>query len=298
MLPDDFDFALMPEGPGTFSLKEVGMTSSTIEDIDYAITSWLKEDLELSTYTNEGLVKVPVLWQVPERAYQVKNAKELRDDGDGLKLPLISIERTNMTKDPAKKGSFQAHLYSVEKNGKPGRIVIARRIVQDKTRNFAVASGTRTNTGAVRQKYTKRQNKKVVIQSVSIPIPVYVDVEYKITLKTEYQQQMNNLIIPFITSTGQINSFVFEKNGYLYEAFIQQDYSIDSNSSNLGEDERMFQTKVDLKVLGYLLGDGENEEAPKVTVRETITEVKLIRERTIVGDSKPWESDDDSFRDF
>ena len=32
------------------------MMSSTIEDIDYAIVSWLKEDLNLSTKTNEGYV--------------------------------------------------------------------------------------------------------------------------------------------------------------------------------------------------------------------------------------------------
>ena len=37
MLPDDFDFALMPEGTGKFTLSEIGMLSSTIEDIDYAI---------------------------------------------------------------------------------------------------------------------------------------------------------------------------------------------------------------------------------------------------------------------
>ena len=281
MLPDDFDFALMPEGPGTFSLKEVGMTSSTIEDIDYAITSWLKEDLELSTYTNEGLVKVPVLWQVPERAYQVKNAKELRDDGDGLKLPLISIERTNMTKDPAKKGSFQAHLYSVEKNGKPGRIVIARRIVQDKTRNFAVASGTRTNTGAVRQKYTKRQNKKVVIQSVSIPIPVYVDVEYKITLKTEYQQQMNNLTTPFITKTGQINAFTMKRKGHVYEGFVQQGFSPSNNIATLGEDSRMFTTEITVNVLGYLIGDGDSKDRPIARIDENIVEYQFPRESTV-----------------
>ena len=224
MLPDEFDFAMMPEGTGDFSLKEVGMMSSTIEDIDYAIVSWLKEDLNLSTKTNEGYNNVPVLWQAPERAYQVKNEKELRDDGGALKLPLISIERTNITKDPAKKGSFQAHLYSVEKDGRPGRIVIAKRIVQDKTRNFAVASGTRTNTGAVRQRYTKRENKKVVIQTVSIPIPVYVELEYKITIKTEYQQQINELTTPFITRTGQINAFTMKRKGHVYEGFVQQGF--------------------------------------------------------------------------
>ena len=281
MLPDNFDFALMPEWPGTFSLKEVGMTSSTIEDIDYAITSWLKEDLELSTYTNEGLVKVPVLWQVPERAYQVKNAKDIRDDGDALKLPLISIERVNMTKDPAKKGSFQAHLYSIEKNGKPGRIVIARRIVQDKTRNFAVASGTRTNTTAVRQKYTKRQNKKVVIQSVSIPIPVYVDVEYKITLKTEFQQQMNNLTTPFITKTGQINAFVMKRQGHVYEGFVQQGFTPSNNVATLGEDSRMFTTEITINVLGYLIGDGDSKDRPIARIDENVVEYQFPRESTV-----------------
>ena len=66
----------------------------------------------------------------------------------------------------------------------------------------------------------------------------------------------------------------------------------------LHDHQQICKTKVDLKVLGFLLGDGENEEAPKVVTKETIVEVKLIRERSIVGDKKPWESDDDSFRDF
>jgi hypothetical protein len=48
------------------------MLGSRIEDIDYAMVSWLKEDLDLSTITNEGNKSVPVLWQTPERAFQIK----------------------------------------------------------------------------------------------------------------------------------------------------------------------------------------------------------------------------------
>ena len=106
MLPNNFDFTMLPTGSNNFSLKEIGMMSSTIEDIDYVITSWLKKDLDLFCNTNEGRVQVPVLWQVPERAYQIKNEKDLRDDNNTLKLPLISIERTNIIKDPERKGSF------------------------------------------------------------------------------------------------------------------------------------------------------------------------------------------------
>jgi len=118
MLPDNFDFTMIPDLPrtGSVGLKEIGMLESTIEDIDYAITSWLKEDLHLEANTNEGRTKVPVLWQTPERAFQIKNEKELREDNGAIKLPVLSIERTGITKDPERKGSYQAHTYSNRPN--------------------------------------------------------------------------------------------------------------------------------------------------------------------------------------
>ena len=50
----------------------------------------------------------------------------------------------------------------------------------------------------------------------------------------------------------------------------------------------MFQTKIDIKVLGYLLGDGLNEEVPKIVTKETTIEIKMSKERVIVGDRVPW----------
>lgn len=278
MLPNNFDFAMLPTGSSEFSLKEIGMMSSTIEDIDYSIMSWLKEDLNLSTRTSEGFVNVPVLWQTPERAFQIKNDRTLRDDVGSLKLPLISIERTTISKDPAKKGSFQAHLYSSERNGRPGRMVIAKRIVPDKTRNFAVTTNTRTNTNVSRQRYYPGKNKKVVIQTVSIPIPIYVDVEYKIKIKTEYQQQINDLTTPFITRTGQINAFNLKRKGHIYEAFIQQSFAQSNNVSSLGEDLREFTTEITINVLGYLIGDGDNQDRPIARIDESIVEFQFPRE--------------------
>ena len=286
MLPNDFDFAQLPvieDAPNTFSLKEIGMLSSNIETIDYAITSWLKKDLNLHANTSEGFTLVPVLWQTPERAFQVKNKKELRDDGGALKLPLISIERTGITKDPTNKGGFQAHVYSDQKNGRTGRMVIAKRVKQDKTRNFAVASGTRTGrTGGVLQQYYPRVNNKVVIQYLSIPIPIYVNVQYKITLKSQYQQQMNELMEPFLARTGQINSFILKRDGHMYEAFIDQNFNHTNNVSNLGEDERMFSSEISIRVLGYLIGEGVNDDRPIVRVDESVVEVTFPRESAVV----------------
>ena len=282
MLPNDFDFAMLPTGSANYSLKEVGMLSSTIEDIDYAIVSYVKEDLAMRSTTNEGFVKASVLWQVPERAYQVKNDKSIRDESGALKLPLITVERTNISKDPALKGSFQAHTYSTAKNGRSGRIVIAKRIVPDKTRNFAVASGTRNSqkTGGTRQRYYPRENKKVVIQTLSVPIPVYVNIEYKIMIKSEYQQQMNELLQPFIARTGQINSFVMRRNGHLYEAFIDKGFKHANNVGNLGQDSRMFSSEINIRVLGYLIGEGKNDDRPIIKFEENTVEITFPQENT------------------
>lgn len=285
MLPDNFDFAQLPIDRTDFTLKEVGMLGSRIEDIDYAITSWLKEDLDLSTTTNEGYKRVPVLWQTPERAFQIKNNHDLRhpvDDGGGvITLPVITIERTGITKDPARKGGYQAHIYSNKRNGRTGRMTIARRIKQDKTRNFAVASNLRTNTSGTRQENFPRVNQKVVIETLSIPIPIYINLDYKIIVKTEYQQQMNDLTQPFMTRTGQINSFVMRRNGHLYEAFIDQGFAQSNNVANLGEDERQFTSEISIRVLGYLIGEGNSDDRPIVTKTESVVEVTYPRETVV-----------------
>jgi hypothetical protein len=285
MLPDNFDFAQLPDDRDDFTLEEIGMLGSRIEDIDYAMMSWIKEDLDLTTTTNEGYKRVPVLWQTPERAFQIKNNKDLRVSDDhssgAITLPVITVERTAITKDPARKGGYQAQIFSDKRDGRTGRMVIAKRIKQDKTRNFAVVGNTRTNTSGDRQKFFPRVNKRVVIETLSIPIPIYVNLDYKITVKTEYQQQMNDLTQPFMTRTGQINSFVMRRNGHLYEAFIDQGFAQSNNVANLGEDERQFTSEVSIKVLGYLIGEGNSDDRPIVTKEESIVEITYPRETVV-----------------
>ncbi len=283
MLPNDFDFAMLPEGTSELSLQEIGMFSSTIEDIDYVITNWLKNDLDLYATTNDGHGKVPVLWQAPERTYQIKNEKELRDQNNTLKLPLISIERTGIVKDPEKKGSYYAHKFSDDKDGRAGRMVVAKQIVPDKTQNFAVAAGIRTNADGKQQRYFPRVNKKIVVRTISIPIPIYVNVNYTIKIKTEYQQQMNELITPFITRTGQINSFVLKRNGHIYEVFIDQSFDTSNNINNLNEDLREFNSEIKVRIIGYLIGEGPNDDRPIVKVEENFVEYTFPRE-SIVSD--------------
>ena len=235
-----------------------------------------------------------MLWLGSERAHQIKNNKEIRDGVGKLKLPLISVNRESISKDPGFKGSFQAHLFE-NSDYKGGAITRIRRVQQEKTRNFANAYFAR---GVKDSRDTgKRNNKKIVYEYLTSPIPTYITVMYNVVIRTEYQQQMNDLMTPFITRTGQLNTFLFSEDGHQYEAFIEQGFSENKNTSNLNEEERMFETKITIKVLGHLIGEGMNREKPQITIRENVVEVKISRERVITGDKAPWKKKNKDYRE-
>lgn len=267
--------------------KEIILEPSTIETIDFAVYDLINDGFDLKTITNNGTKKVPVLWISPERAYHTKE-KDIRDSVGKLKLPLITIERKSFEKDMSFKGAYQAHDWPSQDYLKHPR-PMATRVSQKTTRKFSRAKSMKDNLDP----NFPIKDMKTVLEEVYAPIPVWVKVNYTITLRTEYQQQMNDLMTPFATRTGQLNVIYAERNGHRYETFIEGSLSQDNNMTNLGEDERSFKTTIDLKVLGYLLGDGQNEEAPKIIIKESVIDVKVSRERVITGTRKPWEKDSD-----
>ena len=128
----------------------------------------------------------------------------------------------------------------------------------------------------------------MVYETITMPIPTYVVANYKLTINTEYQQQMNEIFTPFMTYTGQINNFFMTRDGHKFEGFIENDFALENNLSNLGEEERSFKTVVNLKVLGYLIGSAGNDNQPKITIRENAAEFKFTRERVVLGDKKDY----------
>ena len=268
--------------------KEIPFIPSTLENIDTAVYKWANS-LQLATTTNDGLKDAPVVWLGTERAFQIKNNKELRDSVGKLKLPIVTVNRDSVTKDPAFKGAFQADIPEAS-DFKGGAVTIRRRIKQDKTRNFANADAARVQTG---NETKRKENNKVVYQEITIPAPVYITVMYSIVIKTEYQQQMNDLVSSFITTTGNINSRVIENDGWHYEIFIESDFAETKNVDNLAEEERLFETKIQVKTLGYLISEGKNRIRPQYSERETRAQIRIVRERVIVGDKRPWLNNDD-----
>jgi len=277
---------------------ELLIEPSTIETIDVAFFTYINDSINLSSDTNEGFKKTPVIWSGAERSFQAKRDQDLREEGS-LKFPLISVERKSLEKNRDFKGAFQAHFPEGSTEKRLG-VPVARRIVSDKTSNFMFDSFYDKNAQLKYdpkfrtfieqiEEHTKsykivdpKSLKKIVYQTVYGPIPTYVKVVYTITIKTNYQQQMNDLVIPFVTKTGQINAFNITSDGHRYEAFVEPSYTIKNNIINLDVEERFFETSIDFRVLGYLMGEGPNSEKPKYSFVENFVSVAIPRERVIL----------------
>jgi hypothetical protein len=263
----------------TLQLKEIPFSASTIENVDMSMLSYLRDEMNLFSTTNKGWRKVPIMWASAERGYQSKRGEEIRDKQGTLILPIISVERTTVVKDPSRKGTVWGNV-PPEADEKGGSIPVARILNQVKTSNFANADMQHKRG----QLNFPRKNEKVVYSTVSIPIPVYVTVTYEITIRTEYQQQMNELMVPFVTRPGGVNYILLNSASHRYEGFIQQDFTQSNNLSDYSEEERKFETKIQVEVLAYLIGDDKNQIKPKFVYRENAVEVKIPRERVMLGE--------------
>jgi len=272
-------------------LQEIEFPASTLETIDTAMLKFIDETLNLSVDTNSGFEKVPVLWVTAERAYQIKHNKDLRDKEEMLILPLITVNRSSVTKEPNFKGSVSANLYP-ENDAKGGVITIARKINQKKTAEFQNAEANRKygvdKNVSSKMKNTNKRNMsaaKTVYETITIPIPVWVKVMYEITVRSEYQQQLNQMVTPFLTVPGNSRTPKrIESEGHYYEIFIDGNLSDTSNKAALGMEQRNYETTINIETLGYLIGDGDNQEKPRIVKRENAVEFKFARERTIFGD--------------
>jgi len=210
----------------------LALEPSKIETVDFALFEWVDKTMDIHTTTNSGFRKVPVIWVSGERSFQIKNKKEMRDSEGSLIFPIISVERTSINKNPSRRGSLQAYMPPINKYNN-FNYHVHKVVKQDKTSNFANANSKQS----FGQENFPFENPNVVHENYYIKAPTYVDMSFMITLRTEYQQQMNEVLQPFVTRTGNINSFMIEKDGHHYEAFIQPDFSPQNNVASLDKEE-------------------------------------------------------------
>jgi hypothetical protein len=255
------------------------LSDSTLETVDTAFYKFVDEQLNLFCTTADGWKKVPVIWAFAERVYQIKNNKEVRDKFGALITPLISIDRVSVNKDMNKKGFFQANLTPYN-----DRRMTAAVLRQDRTSKFANADTLKSKKQI--NFITSKNNKKKVYDFYSIPIPVYVTFEYKISILTSFQQQMNELVHPLLTRSGALNYFIISSENHRFECFIEPNFEQD-NKTDIVDQERNYKTDITIKVLGHLIGDGANQERKQVEKKQNAVEIKIPKENIAIIQEEP-----------
>jgi hypothetical protein len=301
-MPRSDQYKGVPNAHSNVSIEEI--EPSTLETIDLAFYDFINDIINNKATTNKGWKKVHILWATAERAFLSKDEKEILDSDGSLILPLASIERTTIQKSLTRKGMWYGLSGDNATANRGGRIMMSRRVVRDKTNNFSVADNIKkfdggddyNRTPSSQAYYPKNKNSKVVYETLSMPLPVSIDINYAVTIRSNYIQQMNEMLSPFITLGSTINSFVIKRDGHKYEAFVQPDFS-QENTSDLGAEQREFRTTITFSVLGYLIGEGPNGERPKIIKKENAVKVKMGRERVIIGDIPDYGDGKSFYRD-
>ena len=282
-------------------IKEYEIMPSNLETIDKAMVTWLSEELNLHATTNKGRTKVPVIWLAAERSFNIKHDQEIRDSNGILKLPIVSINKATVIKDPIDKGGYYAPLpHNINastddlRSVRGGMVTYSRRIGQKKTSNVAKQNKVRYPSVV-----DKTKNSRIVYEEVSMPLPVYININYSIVVKTNYQQQMNEILATFIYKPNSpgINSFIINADGHRYEAFMDPTFTPSNNASSLGDSEKFYESRIGIKVQGYIMGAQDNDDRPKAIVRETVAEIAISREKVALGDINPFLEDED-YREF
>jgi len=270
---------------GIPKIEKVIFNPSNFETIDYSVYNWVDNVINVSVNSNTEFSKVPVIWLTSERSYQVKKNKELRQVGsDSLIFPLISIKRSSTEKAEMSERPIPGNIFKSQHSGrdyKANPFYLSKKINQEKTKNFANATSLRLNKQV---NFTTPKNQRIIYKRYWVPLPIYYNLTYSINLRTDYQQQMNEMLQPFAVYTNNINSFLVFSEYHKYEAFIDRSLNISDNLDNLLNEEKRYEATITLKVLGYVSDKGVNEDAQKVSVRENLVQVRFPREKVILGD--------------
>ncbi len=255
------------------------LSKSDIENVDFAVYNWLNESINIYCNTNEGFKKVPVLWTSAERAFQIKNDKEIRDERGALVPPMITIERTGITKSNEARGGFFNSLpnnnetYIVEK-------VMDHKKTSQYANNDSLLNHVKYNIG---DKGLNNKHTRNLYRFKQVIIPVRMQFDYKIYFVSQFQQQMNEMVQPLLTKNGSTKFFSINYENHTFEAFLDQTISQSDNVNNLESEERKYNSSVTLKVFGHVIGEGVNQDRPYVKVIENIVEVKVPRERVLTS---------------
>jgi len=261
------------------STNFVEIPSCRIEDVDKALFDLFDKQLPLLFTHKKDTKRVPIVFATGERFALIARKKPLRDRSKALILPVISIMRTNIELGNSMGGSFAPDIPIIIKKQLSSKDAIYQRLLNKKgIKNSKDIAGPDSFVDPVSKQVampdrvaTRRTQDDVtstigdlsptlgnnIFEIFELPPPVYVTIDYEISVWTQYTQEMNNLLSVIATESHfhASPSFRIETStGYTFVAYIDKTISNQSNFEDFSEEERYVRTSFPIKVTGYLVG--------------------------------------------
>jgi hypothetical protein len=221
----------------------------TIEDVDWAIMSYIQDIIKPQVKENNARIDVPVMYANGEKWAQIQAKGYMRDRKGKLMTPIITIRRNSITE--------RDQLKKLDVNQNP-----------DGNAQLLQNKHTKINRY---DRFSVLQNAKPMAEYYIGAIPEYIDVAYELLLWTEYTEQMNSLVEQIMPTGGFAWGTTFK-----FPTFIS-DYTFETLNAS-GED-RLVRATIPMTTKATLLMP---EELRKSTIqkRYSIKRIKFDGEYT------------------
>jgi hypothetical protein len=221
-------------------------------DVDYSVFYHLTENVKLFVLDNDNRVPVPVMFANGEKWSQIRQFGYLRDNNRKVMAPLITLLRTDTQPD-------DRFALLTDQLGQ-WNDASTLRYVPKKTSSMQY--------DRVAGQYLTKYSTEIHLVSV----PDYVRVNYQMTVWTDLQEQMNNIVQMLIPLNGHLWGDYYSFRTTYTSGFTHE-------TVNVPGEDRLVKTTISLQVDAYLRNEFDYQIS-NVTKAFSIKRVDFLNEST------------------
>jgi hypothetical protein len=195
----------------------------TLEDIDYAMISYITDVIKPTVVENGSVIDVPVMFANGETYAQIQKRGFMRDANGKIMTPVITLTRSSITERATLK------TLGVNQNPDGYEYVFKKQF---------------TNANRY-DRFSAMQNKQPTNEYYISPVPEFIDISYTMLIWTEYTRQLNSVIEQIMP----LNGFAWGTT-HKFPVMIA-DYGLETTNA-IGED-RIVRSTINFTTKGTLL---------------------------------------------
>jgi hypothetical protein len=236
---------------GRYEIKPV-----TIETVDQAAVDYFDKKLNVHVDTERGRSKVSVMYASGER-WKLIRKNNFRDENGTLILPIISVRRTDIDRTPGFGGMAQ----------EVPEITVSS-VIHPKTSNVQNLLRTRQENKHFPSVSDPKASTAVVREYLTLPFPDFCTIYYEVSIWTQYQTQMNDILEKIFYKYEHMDQFVMpveydgklmKGNSYYFVGFREGNVTPQSNVEDFTDQERIIKYAYAFKTPVYLILDPKDE---------------------------------------